>query len=87
MTSISKMKRNSRAKVKVKVDYECKFKICTNWGINIFKYHVVALMGRFQLELIYLPSNSRLFLSCRSFVVITTFSTVDISTAQARRQK
>ena len=37
-------------------------------------------MGRFQLELIYLffstvlPSKSRLFLSYRPFVVITTFS-------------
>ena len=48
--------------------------------INTFKYHVFAPMGRFKLELItfilHRPSvsNSRLFLSCRPFVVITTFS-------------
>ena len=42
-----------------------------------------ASMGRFQLELIYyftyfstvVPSNSCVFLSCRPFVVNTTFST------------
>ena len=42
-----------------------------------------APMGRFQLELIYyftyfftvVPSNSCVFLSCRPFVVNTTFST------------
>ena len=42
-----------------------------------------APMGRFQLELIYyfvyfstvVPSNMCMFLSCRPFVVNTTFST------------
>ena len=46
------------------------------------KYHVFAPMWIFQLGLIYLyfppvvPSNICMFLSCRPFVVITTFSTV-----------
>ena len=44
------------------------------------KYNVLAPMGRFQLELIYLyfPPSSHLvylFLSCRPLVVITTLST------------
>ena len=51
--------------------------------MNTFKYHVFAPMrhgkisARINLPLFYtvLPSNSRLFLSCRPFVVITTFST------------
>jgi hypothetical protein len=50
---------------------------------NTFKYHVSCTDGRFQLELIYyftyfstiVPSNGCVFLSCRPFVVITTFST------------
>ena len=50
---------------------------------NIFKYHVFTPLSRFQLELIYLiftifPYNSRLFLSCRPFVVVTTFSTIPV---------
>ena len=56
-------------------------------------------MGKFQLALIYyftyfyivITSNSCVFLSCRPFVVKTTFSTVlvsvEVSFAQARRQK
>ena len=53
------------------------FELCQN---NIFKYNVFAPMGRFQLELIYLyfPPSFHLtvfFLSCRPFVVNTTFST------------
>ena len=40
------------------------------------KFHLGGFAARtFYLELIYLPSNSRLFLSCRPFVVITTLST------------
>ena len=62
---------------------------------NTFKYHVLAPMGKFQLELIYLdlstvlPSNICMFLSCRPFVVITTLLTglVGVEVTQARRQK
>ena len=60
------------------------------WVINTFKYNVFASMGIFKLELIYLysPPSFHLtvgcFLSCRPFVVITTFSTR--STAQAKQQ-
>ena len=51
-----------------------------NYRINIFKYHVFAPMGRFQLKLIYFyfPPSFHLivgFLSCRPFVVITILST------------
>ena len=48
---------------------------------NTFKYHVFAPMGRFSVRInltlfsTVLPSNSRLFLSYRPFVVITTFFT------------
>ena len=33
----------------------------TPMGINTFKYHVFVPIGRFQLELIYLPFNSCCF--------------------------
>ena len=56
-----------------------------------------ALMGRFQLELIYyftyfstvVPSNICVFLSYRPFVVNTAFSTglVSVEVGQTRRQK
>ena len=53
-----------------------------NYLTDTFKYHVFApsdgnISVRTNLPLFstVLPSNSRLFLSCRPFVVITTFST------------
>ena len=50
-----------------------------NRNSSTFKYHVFAPMGTFQLELIYFPPSFHLtvffFLSCKPFVVNTTFST------------
>ena len=53
--------------------YTCRF----NAAWNIWWFMEAQSSDRINLPLFstVLPSNSRLFLSCRSFVVITTFST------------
>ena len=44
--------------------------------INIFKYHVSCTDGKIsvRIDLLFYPSNTCVFLSCRPFVVNTTFS-------------
>jgi hypothetical protein len=51
--------------------------------IHIFKYHVSCTDGKISVRIIYylylfftdVPSNTFVFISCRPFVVNTTFST------------
>ena len=58
-------------------------KIWPLFELNTFKYHVLCIDGKISVRInllfyqffIVVPSNTCVFLSCRPFLVITTFST------------